>query len=189
MPIRDIFRSDLAVLSLAVCGIAAAPAATALPGQPRAMALAEEKPHDHANHTFLGHAARGGLMEVELGSHAANHAHHEKVKEFGARLVTDHSKVNEELAALAKSKNIELPKEMGDDLKKQVDDLEKLKGNEFDKAYIRLMVEDHKDDIKEFQEVADGAKDAEVKAFAAKTLPVLKEHLELAQKLDDLVNK
>jgi len=78
---------------------------------------------------------------------------------------------------------------MGDDLKKQVDDLEKLKGNEFDKAYIRLMVEDHKDDIKEFQEVADGAKDAEVKAFAAKTLPVLKEHLELAQKLDDLVNK
>ena len=100
-------------------------------------------------------------------------------------MVKDHSKANDELKALASQKNITLPDSLSEDKQKKYKDLAEKKGTDFDKAYVSLMVDDHKQDIKEFEEASKDAKDAEVKAWAAGKLPTLNHHLETVQNLKD----
>lgn len=130
---------------------------------------------------FMIEAASGGLLEVELGKLAQTNGSSAAVKSFGMMMVTDHTKANNELTALAKAKNITVPSVPGEDAQKHIDELKTKKGAEFDKAYVDLMVDDHKEDIEEFQKAADDAKEPEIKALAAKTLPTLKEHLQKIQ--------
>jgi putative membrane protein len=134
---------------------------------------------------FAVAAANGGMAEVELGKLAQEKAINAKVKDFGAMMVTDHSKANDEMKALAQSKGITLPTAIDADEQKVKDDLSAKSGADFDKAYVNNMVDDHKKDIKEFEDASKNCKDAELKAFAEKTLPVLKKHLEAIQKIHD----
>ena len=133
---------------------------------------------------FAVKAANGGMLEVELGRLAQEKAQNPDVKAFGAMMVDDHQKANQELKDLAAQKNITLPTTLGEDAQKHVDELRQLSGAEFDKKYIDMMVEDHEEDVKLFKEAADDADDADVKAFAAKTLPTLQKHLERVTTLD-----
>lgn len=138
---------------------------------------------------FAVKAANGGMLEVELGRLAQEKAMRKDVKEFGAMMVTDHSKANDELKALATLKNITLPTTLGEDEQKHVNDLTKLSGKDFDEKYVSMMVDDHKKDIDLFKKTAEDDKtDADVKAFAVKTLPTLQKHLEHIQSLDKKVN-
>jgi putative membrane protein len=139
--------------------------------------------------TFLKEAAQGGRMEVELGNVAAKKASNERVKAFGKRMTEDHGKANKELTALAKKKNVQLSKTLDDKHKSEVDRLSKLSGSEFDHEYMEAMVKDHKEDVEKFERAAKEAKDSDVKQFAAKTLPVLKDHLELAQTTQQQLGK
>ena len=134
---------------------------------------------------FAVAAADGGMFEVELGKLAEKNAVSKGVKDFGAMMVKDHSKANDELKALASQKNITLPDSLSEDKHKKYKDLAEKKGTDFDKAYVSLMVDDHKQDIKEFEEASKDAKDAEVKAWAAGKLPTLNHHLETVQNLKD----
>jgi len=134
---------------------------------------------------FAVAAADGGMFEVELGKLAEKNAVSKGVKDFGAMMVKDHSKANDELKALASQKNITLPDSLSEDKQKKYKDLAEKKGTDFDKAYVSLMVDDHKQDIKEFEEASKDAKDAEVKAWAAGKLPTLNHHLETVQNLKD----
>jgi putative membrane protein len=134
---------------------------------------------------FCAEAASGGMMEVELGNAAQTHASSEKVKRFGSMMVRDHSKANEELKNVAASRNITIPSAMGNDHRKMVDNLLTKSGVEFDKDYMSMMVDDHKEDIDKFEDAAENAQDPEVKAFALKTLPVLKTHLDSAIVIND----
>ena len=134
---------------------------------------------------FAVAAADGGMFEVELGKLAEKNAVSKGVKDFGAMMVKDHSKANDELKALASQKNITLPDSLSEDKQKKYNDLAEKKGTDFDKAYVSLMVDDHKMDIKEFEEASKDAKDAEVKAWAAGKLPTLNHHLETVQNLKD----
>jgi putative membrane protein len=139
---------------------------------------------------FMIKAASGGMMEVELGRLAEKNASHADVKAFGKRMVDDHSKANEELKTLAASKNVTLPAAPGEDHQKHITDLSALKGADFDKRYIDLMVKDHEEDIEAFDEAAkEEEMDADVKAFAQKTLPTLRAHHDLAKKLNAQINK
>lgn len=138
---------------------------------------------------FLMEAASGGMMEVELGKIAATNAQSAKVKEFGKMMVTDHSKANTELKSVATKKNITLTADLMDDHKKHVDMLRSKKGAEFDKAYMDMMVDDHKKDVDEFEDEANKGTDADIKAFAAKTLPVLKKHMQAAESINSSVGK
>lgn len=131
--------------------------------------------------SFVKEAAEGGMMEVELGKVAADKASSEKVKEFGRRMQDDHSKANAELKQLATSKGVELPTALEGKEKSTVGRLSKLSGAEFDREYMRSMVSDHKEDVSKFQSEANKARDPDVKQFASKTLPTLKEHLQLAE--------
>ncbi|MDO9372911.1 MAG: DUF4142 domain-containing protein [Bacteroidota bacterium] len=128
---------------------------------------------------FAKKAAEGGLMEVQLGQLALKNATSSAVKKHAQMMVTDHGKANAELKTLAASKNIMLPKALGDEKQKMVNDLKAKKGADFDKAYSDMMVEDHKKDIDLFRTEAEGGRDAEIKAWAAGKLPTLQSHLQM----------
>jgi len=127
---------------------------------------------------FAMAAASGGLTEVELGKIAEQRATNRLVKNFGAMMVKDHSKANDKLQALAKAKNINLPDAPNAGDQQTIDKLIKLSGRDFDKAYISDMIDDHKNDIKEFKYASKNCNDPDIKHFAAKILPILQNHLD-----------
>lgn len=137
------------------------------------------------DHEFAVEAASGGMMEVQLGQLAQTNAASPKVKEFGKMMVDDHSKANEDLKAIASTKGIALPATPGDKHQKHIDDLKDKKGADFDKDYVNMMVDDHEEDIKKFEDEANNGKDADVKAFAAAKLPALRKHLDAIKAIKD----
>jgi putative membrane protein len=130
---------------------------------------------------FMMKAAQGGMAEVQLGNLAKDHASNDAVKQFGQHMVDDHSKANDELKSLAQQKNVTLPTDLDAKDKSTMDRLSTMNGAAFDKAYMRDMVADHRKDIADFQREANNGKDPDVKAWAAKTLPTLQNHLSMAQ--------
>jgi putative membrane protein len=129
---------------------------------------------------FARKAAQGGMAEVEMGKVAVQHGGDAAVKEFGQRMVIDHTRANEELKAIAGSKNIQLPTGLNSDQKSEMDKLSKLSGAEFDREYMSAMVKDHEEDVEDFQTQAKDGTAPDIKAFAAKTLPTLQSHLQMA---------
>jgi putative membrane protein len=119
--------------------------------------------------TFMKKAAKGGMMEVAMGKLAEQNGQSEDVKSFGKRMVTDHSKANDELKSIAAQKNVKLPGK---------EPSEKWTS---DKQYIDAMVKDHEKDLAEFQEEANTGTDPDVKKFAEETAKVVQEHLDLAK--------
>ena len=142
-----------------------------------------------ADRTFAHHAAIGGMAEVKLGNLAQQQASSAQVKQFGARMVKDHSKANDELKQVASRKGIQLPTELDTQHQKDVDQLQKKQGAEFDRAYMDHMVKDHKKDVSDFKKEANSGKDPDIKAFAAKTLPTLEQHLQMAESSQAAVKK
>jgi putative membrane protein len=123
------------------------------------------------------------MMEVSLGKVAADKAANPAVREFGQRMVTDHGKAGQDLAKIASSKGASLPSEPAAGQQKESEKLSKLSGSEFDRAYMALMVRDHKADEKEFKRASEKVEDPELKAFAATTLAVVQDHLKMAEDL------
>lgn len=136
-----------------------------------------------ADKQFMIKAAQGGTGEVALGALAEHHGRSAGVKQFGQRMVTDHSKANAKLMQVAAKKGIALPDAPGPEEMATKMRLSHLSGAAFDKAYAADMVEDHVKDIADFQKEAKTGKDPAVKAFAAKTLPTLQMHLQMARAL------
>jgi putative membrane protein len=127
--------------------------------------------------------AQGGMAEVELGKLATEKAASDEVKKFGQRMVDDHSKANEELKTLAQNKKITLPTDIDAKHKAERDRLAKLSGAAFDRAYIQAMVTGHRDMASLVRMESTSGKDPDVKAWAAKTLPTVEEHLKMAQQI------
>ncbi len=127
---------------------------------------------------FVKDAAKGGLMEVELGKLAQEKGSSQDVKNFGKMMVDDHSKANADLKQVAALKSIQIPDSLNEDQIKDMDDLSKKSGADFDKAYVDMMVDDHKEDVDDFKKAADDINDTDIKTFAQNTLPVLQKHLD-----------
>ena len=153
------------------------------PGAQNPDAMTGKKVDDKA---FLKHAAMGGLAEVELGKLAAQKGASEDVKQFGQKMVDDHTKANDQLKEIAAKAQVEVPSSLDPKHQKSMDKLSKLSGEKFDKAYVKDMVKDHRKDVSEFQAEAQNGTDPNVKQFAASTLPVLQEHLKM---IEDISNK
>lgn len=136
-----------------------------------------------ADKEFVMKAAAGGMAEVSMGNLAVSQGSSADVKSFGTRMVSDHGKANDELAELATNKGLSLPAELDAEHKNKQDELSKKSGKDFDKAYAAAMVEDHEKDVAEFEKAANSAQDADLKAWAAKTLPTLQDHLKMAKEL------
>jgi len=134
-----------------------------------------------ADKKFMTEAAQGGMEEVELGRLAAANGSDPDVKSFGQRMVDDHTKANDQLKQVAQSKGVTLPTDMTKSQHNDMNKLSKMTGADFDKAYMKMMVKDHKKDVAEFKKESKSGKDADVKSFASTTLPTLEEHLKMAQ--------
>ena len=153
------------------------------------VALAQGAAVPAPDRAFAEKAAAGGAAEVEGGKVAEQRAANDKVKQFGARMVQDHGKANDELKQIASGKGLQLPSAPDAHHQQEMARMQKLSGAEFDRAYMDHMVKDHKKDIAEFKKQASSGKDPEIKAFAAKTLPTLQEHLKMAEAADAEVKK
>jgi putative membrane protein len=139
------------------------------------LAVAQESPAGKSSSlsakdkTFMHKAAKGGMMEVGMGRLAEQNGKSDDVKSFGKRMVTDHSRANDELKSIAEKKGVKLPSK---------EPSEKWSS---DKAYIDMMVKDHEKDLAEFQDEARSGSDPDVKKFAEDTAKVVQEHLDLAK--------
>jgi putative membrane protein len=134
---------------------------------------------------FAAKAAVGGMAEVALGKMAAAKGSDSKIKQFGNMMVMDHGKANAELMSIAKSKNIMLPTGLDAEHQAKSDSLSKLSGKDFDVAYVNAMIEGHKKTLALMQSEAATGKDADLKAFATKTAPVVQTHLAKIQQIHD----
>lgn len=137
---------------------------------------------------FLAKAASGGMLEVEMGKQVAARAVTPDAKKFAEQMVADHTKSNAELMDLAKKKNITLPTTLGDDHAKVLKDVVEEKGVKMDQEYMKEMLKDHEEDVKEFTDASIKASDPDIKAFAAKNVPVLKMHLDMVTKMKATVD-
>ncbi len=133
--------------------------------------------------TFLTRAAADGSAEVALGQLALQKSSSTQTKQLAQHIVDDHTKATEQLVALARQKQITVAPEPDAKAKREMDKLQKLDGDAFDHAYAQAMVKDHHEAVQLFTKASTGAKDTDVKQFAAQTLPVLKNHLKMARQL------
>ena len=159
--------SQLCILALAVGALSLVGAARAADTTPTGSgsSLSEK------DKTFMKKAAKGGMMEVTMGKMAEQNAKSDDVKSFGKRMVTDHSKANDELKSIASKKGFELPNK------------EHTGKWTSDKAYIDMMVKDHEKDLAEFKEEASSGSDPDVKKFADDTAKIVQEHLDAAKEI------
>ncbi|PHM07804.1 DUF4142 domain-containing protein [Nostoc sp. 'Peltigera malacea cyanobiont' DB3992] len=134
---------------------------------------------------FITEAAQGGLAEVQLGKLASQRGASDAVKQYGQRMVQDHTLANDQLKQLATQKGVTLPTSLNSKNKQVQQSLSKLSGAKFDRQYLNHMLQDHEKTVSLFQTEAEQGQDADVKAFAAQTLPILQEH---HQQVRSLVN-
>jgi putative membrane protein len=132
---------------------------------------------------FAKEAAQGGMAEVKLGQLAQDKGASDSVKSFGKRMVDDHSKAGDKLKDVAAQENITLPTDISAKDQATYDQLSKLNGAAFDRAYAKDMVKDHQADVAAFQKEASGGKVDSLKSFASDTLPTLQDHLKEAKEM------
>ncbi len=125
---------------------------------------------------FVKKAYKGGLEEIESGKMAKEKAQNDATKDVADRMVTDHTKANEQLESIAKEENLDLSKVTAKPME--------ISGSDFDKKYLMMLKKDHEKTIAMFEKEANdtGAKeDNDVIKFAKDTLPTLKEHLQMVE--------
>jgi putative membrane protein len=131
---------------------------------------------------FAMDAATIGMMEIALGKVAQQNSSMKDVKEFGAMMVKDHTSAAGDLQRIADAKRIMLPTTLSADDQKKIDDMKAKTGKNFDKSYIDMMIDGHKKAADKFQDEINKGSNADLRAFATKTLDVIHAHLDSAQK-------
>jgi putative membrane protein len=138
-----------------------------------------------ADAKFAMMAAMGGMAEVEMGRLAAQKGASDEVRQFGQRMVDDHTRANEQLMQVASSKGMTLPTALDAKHQAEMQRLSALPADRFDREYVKMMVKDHKKDVAEFQKESTRGTDPDLKSFAATALPTLQTHLQMIQRIDD----
>ncbi|HEX6707279.1 MAG TPA: DUF4142 domain-containing protein [Albitalea sp.] len=133
---------------------------------------------------FVTKAAEDGQFEVEVAKLAVDKAGDPAIKAFAQMLVDDHTAANDRLRQIATSHSVALPAALPDAKKRELEQLAKLSGPEFDGRFVKMIgIGDHRHDIGEFEKASTTAGSNDVKGFAQSTLPTLKKHLAAAEKL------
>jgi putative membrane protein len=132
---------------------------------------------------FLRKAAQGGMAEVKLGQLAAQKGSSEDVRAFGQRMVDDHTKLNNDMAPVADSMGVRLPKDLSKEDQAEYDKLSSLSGNDFDMEYLSFMVKDHHKDLREFRQEAASTTDPTLQTAVANATKVIHEHTMMVDKL------
>jgi putative membrane protein len=157
------------------------------PARPRSTMGSGTSSERSTDTRFIDHAVRGNQAEIEIGKLAEQKAQSPEAKSLAQRLVTDHGKANKQLTQIAKEKGVELP--TGPDREQQElrARLEKLNGAAFDRAFVEAQVKDHQKDVQFYQTESTRLQDPQLRSFAQQTLPVLQEHLQMAERAESQV--
>jgi putative membrane protein len=174
--------SGTASTGSSVTGGQAAPAAQPATGTRNSKTSSASK-LARGDRKFMQDAAEDGMFEVQAGQLAANKASDDKVKQFANKLVEDHQSANNELMQLATTKGVELPAAAPRGKRRDLEKLGKDSGSKFDDKFVKEQVKDHEKDIKKFEKASGKVKDPQLKAWIDKTLPTLRQHLAMAEKL------
>jgi len=158
------FVAAVAAISLSCSAFAAGPALSQ---------------HDQ---NFIDRAWNINTTEIRLGDIAQQRPTNADVKAFGKRMVTDHTKLNQELTSLAKEHGAVLPQALNQKHQELIDKLSKLSGSDFDKQYMTAMIEGHQNAVAAFEKESKNAAQSAVDKWAGQATPTLNEHLQLAQK-------
>lgn len=142
-----------------------------------------------ADQDFAVNTANAGMTEIQAGQMAEQKGVAKDVKAYGAMMVQDHTAAADKLKAIAAQKNITLPAAVSSDMQKNLDDLQGKSGKDFDKAYIDMMISDHKKVISAFEDESKNGSDADIRAFADSTLHTLHHHLDEAEKCKKMESK
>ncbi len=177
------YSMEDAVLHVAQVG-GGSPNVGDVPPDPRAMGGTPTVGNASPTIAFVQNAAIGGMTEVELSRVALARSKDAAVREFAQRMVADHGKANEELTALAKTKGLPLPTKLDATHQAALDGLKQSPDAGFDRMYIDNMSKDHDEAVNLFKTAAaETTMDAEIRAFANKTLPALEQHRDMVKKL------
>lgn len=155
---------------------AAPPAASPAPAAPAASAATA----DVGEREFVERAAASGIAEVRVAELLVKNAAGNDIKQLGQRLLKDHTQANDELKRIAGAKNIKLPEQPADDKRSTIDELQKMKDAQLSRAALPKLEQWHQDSIALFERQAQAGA-GELKTFAEKTLPTLREHLKMVQ--------
>ena len=139
--------------------------------------------HAALQNNFWTDAAQSGMAEVALANLAIQKTQNEQVRQFAQQMVTDHTSINEELTTLAAGKKITLPAEVNSKQKATYDRLNGMEAANFDREFIKVMVKDHEAAVKLFERQSNSQADPDARTFAAKNLPTLQSHLQMARSL------
>ena len=149
-----------------------------------AMQAADSTPLTEKEAEFAKKATIGGLTEIQSVESASKRNLTAEEQAFAKQLITDHRKANDELAAIVKTKGITLPESLSADEQKKLAKMAEIKDKNFNEEFLEHQIDCHKKAISLFEDEAEDGKDADLKAFAVKTLPQLKEHLATAKRLE-----
>lgn len=177
-------RTGLLLGTLLLAGITCAAVAQSRTGPGSSASVGEGMDHgDNRDAMFMRHAAAASLAEIQAGRIALDKSSSAQVKQLAQRIIDDHTKANEQLTSIAGRKQVTLPTEPMPMQKQEAARLQSLSGNSFDQAYARAMVQDHQKAIKMFGMESHSGMDSDLRQFASMTLPALKQHLQLAERI------
>ncbi|MBC7835055.1 MAG: DUF4142 domain-containing protein [Phycisphaerales bacterium] len=144
-----------------------------------------ERAMEKSDSAWIQDVAQGGMSEVRLSEMATTQAQSEEVRRFARRLVNDHTNANNDLRTVARGEGVTLPGTLDTHHREMAQNLARSNGTDFDRGYLRMMVDNHNKTVEKFEAAAAGASDAEVRAFAERTLPTLREHQRMAKEIAD----
>jgi putative membrane protein len=162
-------KLPLACLTAGLLGLAALPASAA---------------PSSADRSFAQQAAASGMAEIQQAQLAQQRAGSPQVRQFANRMVTDHTQANDQLQQIAQQENFALPSQPGTQDAAATQRLSGLNGSAFDQAYAQDQVRDHQQAVALFRKEATSGHDPALKGFAQKTLPILRQHLQMAEALN-----
>jgi putative membrane protein len=142
-----------------------------------------------ADQDFAVNTAIAGMTEIQAGQLAEQKGMEKDVKDYGKMMVEDHTKAADKLKAIASQKNLTLPATLTPEMQKNIDDLQAKTGKDFDKAYMDMMVSDHKKVISAFEDESKNGSDADIRGFADSTLHTLHTHLDKAEMCKKMMSK
>ena len=140
---------------------------------------------------FIKEAAQSDMFEIQSSELAKTKAADAKVKDFATMMIAEHTKSSDELKSIMKTKNMTapLPTEMSASQTSMIDGLNRSDASSFGRSYINDQISGHKSAVSLFQRYASGGENADLKAFAAKMLPNIQHHLDMAQGLSTEMKK
>ncbi len=133
--------------------------------------------------TFLMKATQGSNFEIQTAQLALQKSNNDQVKQFAQMMIDDHNKLNDQMKPVAAEAGVQPPTGISAKDQKIYDKLQGMSGTAFDKAYMQVMVADHKEDLKEFKLEASNGQLASEKSAASQGSQVVDMHLQKAEQI------